>query len=114
MIDAQYAKTLARYNQWMNARLYALCDGLGEEVLREDRGAFFGSIYLTLNHILYGDLAFMSRFTGEPAEVPELGVELCSDFAALRQERAQRSWLSARHTPVFQRNMSVCMTAASF
>ncbi|HEX7436961.1 MAG TPA: DinB family protein [Caldimonas sp.] len=41
----------------------------------------------TLNHIVYADLAFLSRFTGIPAEVPELGVDLCADFAELRATR---------------------------
>ena len=55
--------------------------------LRADRGAFFGSIYATLNHIAYADLAFLARFTGEPKVVPELGADLFGGFAALRAER---------------------------
>lgn len=78
---------MARYNEWMNSRMYALCAGLPEAELRKDRGAFFKSIYLTLNHIVYGDLAFMSRFVGIPATVPEPGVDLFDGFAALRAER---------------------------
>jgi uncharacterized damage-inducible protein DinB len=88
MITADYCRTMAQYNEWMNSRLYALCATMPEEALHEDCGAFFGSIYLTLNHIAYGDLAFLSRFTGEPAVVPELGVDLFGGFAALRRERA--------------------------
>ena len=87
MITAGYCSTLAQYNEWMNSRLYALCAILPDEALREDRGAFFRSIYLTLNHIAYADLAFLSRFTGEPAVVPELGLDLFGGFAALRRER---------------------------
>ena len=45
------------------------------------------SIYLTLNHITYGDLAFMSRFIGVPAVVPEPGVDLFNGFSNLRVER---------------------------
>lgn len=78
---------LADYNQWMNTRLYVVCADLSEEELRADRHAFFGSIYMTLNHIMYGDLAFLSRFTGTPAHVPELGQELASSFAVLKSER---------------------------
>ena len=55
---------MAQYNEMMNSRLYALCATLPEEELRRDRGAFFKSIYASLNHIMYGDLAFLSRFTG--------------------------------------------------
>ena len=87
MISAEYATTLARYNEWMNSRLFALCATLPDAELRADRAAFFGSIYATLNHIAYGDLAFLARFTGEPAAVPELGADLFGDFATLRTER---------------------------
>jgi uncharacterized damage-inducible protein DinB len=79
---------MARYNAWMNARLYALCATLGDDERRRDRGAFFRSIHSTLNHIVYADLAFLSRFTGDPPEVPALGVDLHAEFAALRAARA--------------------------
>jgi uncharacterized damage-inducible protein DinB len=88
MVTSEYCRTMARYNEWMNARLYALCATLPEPELQRDRGAFFGSIYATLNHIAYGDLAFLSRFTADPAVVPELGADLFGSFAALRRERA--------------------------
>ena len=87
MISAEYAQTLGRYNEWMNSRLFALCATLPEAELHADRGAFFKSIYATLNHIAYADLAFLSRFTGVPAVVPELGVHLFGGFARLRSER---------------------------
>lgn len=87
MITSEHCRLMARYNEWMNSRLYALCATLPEAALREDRGAFFQSIYLTLNHIAYGDLAFLSRFTGVPAVVPDPAVELFNGFEQLRVER---------------------------
>jgi uncharacterized damage-inducible protein DinB len=87
MVTGEYAHTMARYNEWMNSRLFALCATLSEAELRRDQGAFFGSIYATLNHIAYADLAFLSRFTGTPAVVPELGADLFGSYAALRSER---------------------------
>jgi uncharacterized damage-inducible protein DinB len=93
MIDAQYARTLARYNRWMNERLYALCDAIPDEERRRDRGAFFRSIHGTLNHLVYSDLAFLSRFTGDPPEVPPLGVELYASWSELA---AVRTKLDAR------------------
>ena len=83
MIDASYCTAMAEYNQWMNERLYAVCDTLEDEERKIDRSAFFGSIHRTLNHILYGDLAFMSRFTGDPNVMPELGVDLHEEFPEL-------------------------------
>jgi uncharacterized damage-inducible protein DinB len=87
VITAAYCATFARYNEWMNRRLYATCATLTEEERTRDRGAFFKSIHSTLNHIVYADLAFLSRFTGTPVEVPELGVDLHPDFDSLRAAR---------------------------
>jgi uncharacterized damage-inducible protein DinB len=87
MITAAHSHLMARYNEWMNARLYALCASLPEPELRKDQGAFFGSIYNTLNHIAYGDLAFLSRFTGNPSVAPDVAVDLFGSFARLRAER---------------------------
>ena len=50
MIDADFCRTFAAYNEWMNRKLYALCAGMTVEMRRRDRGAFFGSIHATLNH----------------------------------------------------------------
>jgi uncharacterized damage-inducible protein DinB len=87
MIDAEYCSVMAQYNAWMNGKVYAACAGLPPTNLHENRGAFFGSIYLTLNHLAYADLAFLARFTGDPAVVPPLGVDLFGSYVALRAER---------------------------
>lgn len=100
MITSDYCKMMSAYNAWMNSRLYELCDGIGDAERKADRGAFFRSIHSTLNHLMYADLAFMSRFTGEPAEVPELGIDLYEEFEPLwdaRQKLDERmtSWSSS-------------------
>jgi len=87
MIDTHYCQLMAEYNEWMNAKLYRACSSLPESVLHEDKGAFFKSIYLTLNHIAYSDLAFLSRFTGEPSQVPPLDQDLFGSFHQLSIER---------------------------
>ena len=53
---------LARYNRWFNQRLYAACDGLSDTARKQDRGAFFGSIHRTLNHLLVADQVWLRRF----------------------------------------------------
>ncbi len=88
MITASYSQLMARYNEWMNSRMYALCATLPDAELHKDRGAFFKSIYASLNHIAYGDLAFMSRFTGNPSLVPDPAVDLFGSFSRLRAEHA--------------------------
>ncbi len=89
MIDANYCLAMAEYNEWMNARLYALCGSMTDDIRKQDRGAFFRSIHGTLNHILYGDLAFMSRFTGDPGTIPALGVDVYADFDDLWRARSK-------------------------
>ena len=43
---------LARYNRWMNQRLYDACQTLSDEERKRQRGAFFGSIHHTLTHLV--------------------------------------------------------------
>jgi uncharacterized damage-inducible protein DinB len=88
MITTSHSRLMAQYNEWMNSRMYALCASLRDEELHRDHGAFFKSIYGTLNHIAYGDLAFMSRFTGNPSVVPDPGADLFGTFSRLHSERA--------------------------
>lgn len=53
---------MSRYNAWQNRQLKDIVIKMDEEDLRRDRGAFFGSIFSTLNHILWGDSLWMSRW----------------------------------------------------
>lgn len=55
---------MARYNAWQNNGIRKIVDVMDEDALRLDRGAFFGSILGTLNHLLWGDQLWMSRFDG--------------------------------------------------
>jgi uncharacterized damage-inducible protein DinB len=82
-------RTMARYNRWMNERLYAICARLSDEERKEDVRAFFKSIHGTLNHLLLADRIWMGRFTGRPFRVRSLDQELHSDFAELTAERAK-------------------------
>ena len=66
MITLSYVRTMAAYNRWQNKSLYGAADGLSDQARRELRGAFFGSIHGTLNHLLWGDQVWMSRFAGTP------------------------------------------------
>lgn len=78
---------MARYNHWMNERIYEACAQLSDEARKRDMGAFFRSIHGTLNHLLLADRLWMGRFTGEPFAVSALDEELYSDFDMLRRER---------------------------
>jgi uncharacterized damage-inducible protein DinB len=63
---------LAAYNASMNARLYAAAATLPRDALSADRGAFFGSILGTLNHIVAGDTIWLRRFMAHPSDFPAL------------------------------------------
>jgi len=87
MIDREYCVMMARYNRWMNERLYALCAKLPEAERKRDRDAFFSSIHGTLNHLLWGDRMWMGRFTGPPCAYPAFGADMFADFDELARER---------------------------
>lgn len=72
MITSDYVREMARYNRWQNSQLVPFLQALDEAALRQDRGAFFRSIFATLNHLLWGDTIWMSRFDGAcpPPKVP--------------------------------------------
>jgi len=78
---------LAAYNTWVNERLYEAAANLSDAEYRKDRGAFFGSLHGTLNHLLLGDLIWMRRFTGEGAEPDKLDAILFEDLTELRAAR---------------------------
>ena len=58
-------RELARYNRWMNEKLYDAVAGLSGEDRTRDLGAFFGSVLGTLNHLLLADRAWLARFHGD-------------------------------------------------
>lgn len=87
MISVEYCQLLARYNRWMNERLYVCAGELPDGERRRDRGAFFGSIHRTLNHILWADRMWLGRFTGAPCTLAAYGADLFDDFATLLAER---------------------------
>lgn len=64
MISVEYVRKMAAYNRWQNESLYQAANGLSNTARRRDRGAVFGSIHSTLNHLLWADTIWMSRFAG--------------------------------------------------
>jgi uncharacterized damage-inducible protein DinB len=71
----------------MNERLYALAGELADVERNRDRGAFFGSIHRTLNHILWGDRIWLGRFTADPCNVAPYGADMFDEFDRLAHER---------------------------
>jgi uncharacterized damage-inducible protein DinB len=85
----EHYRAMARYNRWMNERLYGVAAELSDEQRRRPLGAFFGSLHGTLNHLLLTDRVWLARFGACEAPVfRALSDELFSDFDRLRSERA--------------------------
>jgi uncharacterized damage-inducible protein DinB len=57
---------MAEYNRWMNLRVYEAAAKLSEPQIFEDRRAYFGSLFDTLNHIAVADLMWLHRFAQHP------------------------------------------------
>jgi uncharacterized damage-inducible protein DinB len=114
---------LARYNRWFNERLYDACEHLSDDERQRDRGAFFGSIHGTLNHLVWGDTMWLGRFAvqGEGLAVlmPDLlalpdgarfETVLHTDWLGLRQRRrrldgAIEDWVGSLPADFFRRTM---------
>ena len=62
MITPEYCRTMAAYNRWQNNGLRDVVAVMTAAELTADRGAFFGSILGTLNHLLWADTLWISRF----------------------------------------------------
>ena len=119
---------MADYNRWMNKRMYEAACNLPEEETKRDRGAFFGSIFQTLNHIAVADTIWLHRFSQHPDASPlredlvafpqpdSLRQELASSLYDLRQHRDRLDevilgWSSALTpeqlaSPLVYRNMA--------
>jgi uncharacterized damage-inducible protein DinB len=101
MDTTDHYRAMARYNTWMNRRLYEVAATLSDEERKRDLRAFFRSLHGTLNHLLLTDRAWLGRFTrdpgvaqsldaaGQPLAIRSLAQELYADFEALRRERAK-------------------------
>lgn len=77
----------ALYNRWANQRLYAAAEKLSDADYRMNRGAFFGSLHGTLNHLLLADQIWRRRFTGDGPVHTRLDAILHEQLAPLRAER---------------------------
>jgi uncharacterized damage-inducible protein DinB len=78
---------MARFNAWANGRLYASVATLPDAPYRAERGAFFGSIHRTLNHLLVVDRLWSGRIEGRDRGIRALDQILHDDREELRVAR---------------------------
>ncbi|MBV1884317.1 MAG: DinB family protein [Pseudomonadales bacterium] len=72
MMLKQNFELMADYNQWMNNNIYEAASQFNTSELAENRGAFFGSVLGTLNHILVGDIVWLKRFSEHTSPLKSL------------------------------------------
>jgi len=89
LVSPAYVRMMAKYNAEMNRRLYGAAANIPDAERRAERGAFWSSIHGTLNHLLWADQQWMSRFDGwdKPAVAQKQSATLIEDFDALAAER---------------------------
>jgi len=88
-VTADFTQKMAAYNRWMNKKIYEASALMTDADRKADRGAFFGSVHGTLNHLLFGDLAWFGRFhDGAPrGGVTRPADEVHDNFDDLRRAR---------------------------
>jgi len=89
MQSTDYFSTMARYNKWMNQKLYAVCSAMPDETRRQISGTPFQSMHGVLNHLLLTDRVWLGRFQNCPFLASSLDQELYADFDELKTEREQ-------------------------
>jgi uncharacterized damage-inducible protein DinB len=79
-----HVQMMASYNASMNRSVYRAAGSLPAAALSANRGAFFGSILGTLNHLVNADIIWLKRFAGHPAKYSQLEpVRAVADPASL-------------------------------
>jgi len=83
------AQHLAAYNHWQNETIYEAATALTDAARKLDRAAFFRSIHETLDHIVWADQIWLSRFGGcaAPGGSISSSTAIHSDWGALRDQR---------------------------
>ncbi len=84
MFPRNYYELMAEYNKWMDTKIHSVCLEIPDELRKKDLGSFFKSIHSTLNHIYYGDLAWMERLRDNKFTPRQIDEDLFENFADLQ------------------------------
>lgn len=81
-VDLAQIRHFYDYNRWANGRLLGAAAALAPELLTRDLGSSYGSVWITLRHILWGEWLWLGRWQ---ARTPAgLDPQTLHDFPALR------------------------------
>ena len=84
MFPKNYVELMAEYNKWMDQKIYSVCRDIPDQDRKKDMGAFFKSIHGSLNHIYFGDIAWIERLRDNKFTPRQIGVDIFQDFEELR------------------------------
>ncbi|WP_299166268.1 DinB family protein [uncultured Tateyamaria sp.] len=97
-----HLRLMARYNTWQNRSLVMATSGLEPSARWMDRGAFFGSIGATFNHLLWDDALWLARFEGNTRPEQDMDVSLTEpgDWGVFKAQRVAQdatieAWVDA-------------------
>ncbi|KQW93883.1 diguanylate cyclase [Massilia sp. Root418] len=80
----RHFQLLSDYNSWMNQKLYQAAAALPAGEAARERGAYFGSLLGTLNHLLVADTIWLKRFAADGGTTPALSPAAFAALAPLR------------------------------
>lgn len=114
----EHFRMFALYNRWANTQLYAAAAKLPDDVLGQDRGAYFKSLSGTLNHLLVADRLWLARLTGESPAGIRLDEILFTSLASLAEARRQEderliAYVHALQEPQFTAPLSYTTTSGA-
>ena len=89
MSELDFLATLARYNAWANAELYAAVRALPKGAATAARPSLFRTIVNTLNHPLVTDRMWWAHLHGEAHGHKALNEVIHADFEDLAAARAE-------------------------
>lgn len=90
MITPGYVAEMAAYSRWQNDTVYKICDDIGDEERRRNRGLFFGSIHHTLDHICVVNRSILTFLDGTMPERVPRGQLAWDDWDALKATRVMQ------------------------
>lgn len=85
----EFAQLMAKYNEWMNQKLYTVCANVPKVDREKDLGAFFGSIHNTLDHVIWADDALLVRLLDADRRNESYKPPKIKDFDQLRERRKE-------------------------
>ena len=84
-----YFLNLAHYNKWANGKLFDVVSTLTSEEFESDCDVYFKSVKGTLNHLLVGDILWLSRLKGKPVSGLKLNDILYENLVDLTRARQE-------------------------